>query len=191
MASRCKGITAKDKRCKKTVSNGDYCHLHKSQEKDPIPPGLPSKVHTVMKRGPSQTDSKGHIYVYYVESDDKERGSYWKIGRTTQPVWKRLLQWDSAILKKSYSVKFNKMAERIVHLLLDDVRIYRYKHEDGYHSIYKNNGKPVYDSQRKPDLKLEARTKHVEWFISDWSHVDRVISDVVDYVNKVERKEKK
>lgn len=184
MAVRCRGITNKDERCKLMVSNSEFCHHHKSQEKNPKHIGLPSKVQTIIKKGPSKNDSNGYIYVYYLARDQNEIGEYWKIGRTTQTVTKRISQWKGAILKASFKVKYNKMAERIIHLMLDKYRVYRYKHNDGYHSIYKKDGSKVRDSQMKHNFKLEAVTKHIEWFICDWKHVKKVITSTIAFVNK-------
>lgn len=184
MSLQCKGITNKDTRCKRTGS-AEYCHQHIGQKTEKKYIGLPRKVQTVIKRGPSKTDSKGHIYVYYLKRDSCEKKDYWKIGRTTQSVSKRLSQWNGSILKKSYEVKYNKMAERIIHLMLDRWRIYRYEHSKGYHSIYKSDGKPIKDSQYKEDIKLEALTKHVEWFLCDWTKVKQVIEATIGFVNKI------
>lgn len=185
MSVQCRGITNKDERCKKKVSDDDYCHHHKDQKRNPIQPGLPKKVQTLIKKGPSKSDSEGHIYVYYLKEDQSEVKSYWKIGRTTQSVKKRLSQWEGAILQESFKVNYNKMAERMIHLLLDKSRIYRYKHKGGHHSVYKKDGSTLYDSQTDTSLKLEARKKHVEWFVGDWSSIRRTILGVVNYVNKI------
>lgn len=197
---RCRGVTNADKRCKRKT-NDTFCYHHKDQKKTIItnlPSSraiLPQKCETVIARGPSKTDKKGHIYVYSLLSDNKEYGEYWKIGRTTQGVQKRLSQWPGSILESSYKVKYNKMAERMIHLILDDVRIYRYAYETKntkqYHSIYKQSGKSVKDTQnRDKDIerdtwKLSALGKHVEWFLCDTKTVRQVIKAVVEYVNKI------
>ena len=201
MRDRCKALTLKDKKCKRNAAaNSLYCYQHEKHKKGTIIgiKDLPRKAQTIVLKNPTKKDSKGHIYVYYVNSDHKEPNSYWKIGRTTQTVDKRLSQWPNSILKKSYEVKYNKMAERLIHIIMDKQRIYRYAYNSGkhetaqrFHSIYKHDGSLVEDSQNRQkdidegDFKLQGIKKHIEWFICDWKFAKNIIESVVNHVNKI------
>lgn len=210
MSVTCRGVTQSDVPCKRTVKKGagKYCYQHKSQATPTpvttvkgLPPSrsvLPQRCVTTLKRGPTQKDGPGHIYVYSLLRDEKEPDSYWKIGRTTQTVQQRLSQWHGSQLKSSYTVKYNKLAEKLIHQLLSDVRIYRYKYTEGsngtaerHHSIWKSDGKPIMDSQnRVADIesgtwKLSAAQKHVEWFVCDWKTTKQVIEAIIAHVNKL------
>jgi len=201
--SKCRGVTQKDKPCGRRVKDGQsYCYQHKDQKTTTITglpdarKKLPRKCETSLKKGPTKKDSPGHIYVYSLLRDEKETDSYWKIGRTTQDVEKRLSQWHGSRLKASYTVKYNKLAEKLIHQVLDDVRVYRYQYMCGtdgtaerYHSTWKSTGEPLLDTQnRVEDLekktwKLSAAEKHIEWFVCDWRTTEQVIKAIVEYVN--------
>lgn len=207
---KCKGITLKDKQCSRNAeAKSEYCYQHKKQAKEPEPlkiPGLslkaiPRKVSLKLAKGPSTTDSEGHIYIYHLLSDEREAESYWKIGRTTQTVEKRLSQWSNngrLHLKRSYKVKYNKLAEYVIHKILDDQRVYRYAYKTGrnldatrFHTVWKKDRNPVLDTQNRQsevlsgDLKLEGSKKQIEWFICDWKHVKKRVEAIVEYVNKL------
>lgn len=206
---KCKGITLKDKPCSRNAeTKSEYCYQHKKQGKTKKIeiPGLKDneitqKARVKLAKGPSTTDCKGHIYIYYLLSDEREAESYWKIGRTTQTVEKRLSQWSSngrLHLKKTYEVKYNKLAESVIHKLLDKERVYRYAYKTGknldatrFHTVWKNNREPVLDTQNRQsevlagELKLEGSKKQIEWFICDWKHVKRKVEAIVKYVNKL------
>lgn len=202
---RCQGVTLKDTRCKRNAKKGDlYCSQHTNQTKTTIVglpderSTLPRKCETSIKNGPTKKDTPGHIYVYSLLRDERESHSYWKIGRTTQTVEKRLKQWHGSILKASYKVKYNKLAEKLIHQVLADVRIYRYEYIKGrdgtarrYHSVWKSSGEPLMDTQNRAkdikdgNFKLAALDKHVEWFVCDWKTTKQVIEAIVDYVNQL------
>lgn len=202
---RCAGKTQSDKQCKRNAeSKSKYCYQHKDQQElflDGLPRSiteLPRKAQTKMLKGPTKKDGKGHIYVYRLLRDEREAESYWKIGRTTQTVEKRLSQWSNSILKQSYTVKYNKLAEHLIHIILDQQRIYRYQYKVGkrkdavrFHSVYKRTGEPVMDTQNRQleieagDWTHKASKKHIEWFICDWKYARKVIAAVILYVNQL------
>ena len=195
MATQCKGKTADDKACKrKTKDASRYCYQHKKQEKQVtlVLPGidtpLPSKCQTVMRRGASQKDGPGSVYIYKVHRDDREKLSYFKIGRTEREVETRISEWPGAVLVHSYKCKNNRMAERMIHILLNEHRIYRYKYAKGtrYHSIWKKDGSLVQDTQsRGSTWKPPVRGKETEWFIHPLKDCKRIIEAVVAYCDKV------
>lgn len=121
-------------------------------------------------KGPSlKTDGEGYIYVYYLNTDPHD--TFYKIGRTHRPVDKRLREWKGAKLKMSCKVQYQKYSERLIHTLLDHVRVYRYLDPDTkeYYTIWKNTGKPVDPHQQ--ETKLAAHKKHIEWFKGSWKQL--------------------
>ncbi len=171
----CQGITSKGKPCKKKTE--PYCSYHVGDTNK-------KKLSTVEKRlikGPSKTDGPGYIYIYYLATDESD--TFYKIGRTSKTVEKRLSQWKGSILKKSYYVNHQKLAERLIHMELDNVRVYRYTLEDGSRfSIWKSDGKPV--AEELPEgIKLSVLTKEIEIFKTSWKDVEKKIGDLVNKVN--------
>ena len=139
---------------------------------------IQKRITTKLKKGPSKTDGEGHIYVY--KFDDKDL--YYKIGRTSRSVDKRLKEWKGAILQVSWKVRYQKLAESIIHAYLDHVRVYRYDLGKGeLCTIWKSNGEPVteHDKQLKAKYKLEARKKHIEWFKMPWKVLEQKVIDVI------------
>lgn len=142
-----------------------------------------SKLSPYCKRhGPTKADGPGHIYVYRLEGD---LPNYYKIGRTAKGVKKRLNQWGhKTVLVASYYVAYQKMAERFIHGLLNHIRVYRYKLEDGsYYSVWKRAQKVSVDGVEMPNEKLQGIKKHVEWFKGSWEddmekHVEWVVNEV-------------
>jgi hypothetical protein len=219
---QCKGKTLEDTQCKRMVKEGEYCYNHKKTANDPndvqldtppaphevggrylieLPPNmvLPQKCLKKLKSGPTKKDSPGHIYIYTLLSDERESNSYWKIGRTTQTVEKRLSQWPGSKLKTSFPVKYNKFAEALIHRILQDCRIYRYEYNTGkkkkatrFHSVYVKSKLPVEDTQSRAEdiesgtFKLHVYKKHIEWFINDWKVIKKVVKSVVKYTNALE-----
>lgn len=90
---------------------------------------------------------------------------------------------NSVVLKKSWKVHFQKFAEKLIHTFFDAVRVYRY-HVDYacYCTIWKSSGEPVdlNDAALKKLHKLEARTKQIEWFKSDWKDLKHAIKVLVE-----------
>jgi len=181
MAEQCKGKTKEGKRCKKTTTSvTQLCHLHRTakeeQERELPVKGFPdpdplisdkqfNKLATLVKKGPKKDDEIGYIYIYYLPSDSL---SYYKIGRTTQKVTKRLKQQHPhAKLFESYRVSCNKFCERVIHLFLDPWRVYRYKLDNKqYCTVWKHDGKPVTkgDAKKKKAYRLQGKKKEIEWF---------------------------
>lgn len=177
----CQGITQKGNKCKKKEE--PYCFLHK-----PVQPikgliiestNVQKKLERRLKRGPSKSDGPGHIYVYYL-SDDNDY-YYYKIGRTERSVEERLKEWKGAICKKYWKVQHQKFAERLIHIVLDDCRVYRYILQDDICSIWKTDGEPVTerDALLKECNKLSACNKMIEWFRMPWEDLEKIILKIV------------
>ena len=197
---RCTGITKKGKRCKNhAISGSDYCHVHRPKE-EPEPwdalnvkPSTPplnkstlNKIRKKMKKGPTKKDGCGYIYVYYLR---EEMGyNHWKIGRTKKSVAKRLKQWGTnCTLQYDWYTEYHEMAERLIHLYLDDVRFYRYpatKKGKSDYLVWKKDGKPVRGGKEDRD-RMHAQGKQVEWFHTDWQTISKTIECIVNYVNKL------
>lgn len=192
--SKCKGYKKNDTRCtRQTKNTSGYCYQHTAQETKKYA----TKYERLLEKGPTAKDEKGYIYVYRLLRDEREELSYWKIGRTSKTVKKRLSQWKGSVLKEYWEVPCNKLAEKLIHWQLRESRIYRYEYEKGnqkairYHSVYKSTGKVIPDSQnRAKDIengtwKAEGRKKHVEWFVGSWKDIRSVIEQVVEDINKI------
>ena len=165
----CQGTTKKGKKCKK--AGEPFCHLH-----GPKLTVAERKIEKKKARGPSKSDGPGFIYIYMLDNDPDH---FYKIGRTTRTVEKRLKEWKGSRLVRSFPVKHNKHAERLIHLHLDAKRIYRYKTPEGYCNIWKSNGDPVLtrDAELKEKYKLSASGKEIEWFIC-------YLDEVVDLITR-------
>lgn len=180
----CQGHSIKTgKKCKNKQE--PYCHHHapvenKPEYQYPVPVTdltrkIQRKIKTRIEKPPSKSDGPGYIYVYVLETDSYD--SYYKIGRTARTPEKRLKEWKGAVLKKAYKVNHQKKTERLIHLYLDHVRVYRYETPDGYCSVWKDDGTCVgkRDEKRKDKYKLEARKKHVEWFRQSWKRIKALL----------------
>jgi hypothetical protein len=178
----CQGVTLKGTACKR--KDEPYCKDHKpivvtdsNLDISSCTLKIQKKIVSYIKKGPSKSDSEGHIYVYYLKND-----AYFKVGRTARDVDKRLKEWKGAILKKSWKVKFQKLAEKLIHAYLDHVRVYRYKLEnDKICSIWKSTREPITekDEKLKERYKLEARTKMIEWFNISWPELEQTIECII------------
>lgn len=179
----CRGTTTKGKPCKRKQE--PYCRDHDPQKQDPtpelpysfinVPKHAQNKIMTKIRKGPSKSDGYGHIYIYYLSADPKD--FYYKIGRTSRDVDTRLKEWKDSKLRKSYRVANQKHAERLIHLYLDEYRVYRYKQDDGtYCTVWKENGLHVTDKDKTG--KKEGRSKEVEWFRCKWETVKKVVEAI-------------
>ena len=192
--NQCQGKTQDGSQCKRKTKN-KYCYQHCSGLSSVLTYSLSKnhsitiskKVHgkltTLIKKGPSKEEKPGHIYVYYHENDPV---NYWKIGRTTQPVTKRLSQWSLnkiATLKQSYKVKDTKYTERLIHLFLDEKRVYRYWDEEtrSYYTIKKSDGSPVGNSREK---KPNVTKKEIEWFICEYALIEILMNIITQKTNE-------
>lgn len=184
----CKGKTLAGEPCR--LKEEPYCRHHKDQKDENIVVPYPikdltkkiqRKIELKSQKKFSKTDGPGHIYIYYIDADKKD--SYYKIGRTSTTVKKRLSKWKDSILKKSYAVKHEKKSERMIHLYLDHVRVYRYyiEEEKGYCTVWKSTGEAVTkkDEVLKNKYKLEGRNKHIEWFKMDLVSIKKVLEKVL------------
>jgi len=183
----CQGTTAAGNPCKNKTE--PYCRHHGKPEVPvslPFPiDGLTKKIQKKIKnriiKSPSKSDGPGYIYVYTLDSDPP---SYYKIGRTARTPEKRIKEWGKgARLKASYKVKYQKKAERLIHLYLDYVRVYRYQLDDDIGkicSIWKDDGEPVTDkdAKLKKKHKLVARVKQIEWFRVPWKDARKVLEAI-------------
>lgn len=179
----CQGTTKSGKPCR---GNGEpWCGHHKPRIDDEHAILKHPKAIRKHAKGPSKTDGPGHIYVYYLDSDDPD--TYYKIGRTAKGVQTRLAQWGKeCLLKKAYYVKNQKLAEALIHRELDKVRVYRYKiGEKEYVTVWKSTGTPVKESDRllAAKHKLTALGKQVEWFNVHWADAKETISNIINLVN--------
>ena len=173
----CQGTTLAGNPCK--ANDEPYCRHHRvTVASATVTPLTHPKAIRKFKQGPSKTDGPGHIYVYYIDRDTPD--TYYKIGRTAKGVKKRLGQWKQSILKKAYYVKNQKLAETLIHLELDKIRVYRYTLENGsYYTVWKS-GKEL---ESPPPEKLVGIRKNIEWFKTDWKSIKDVISVIINLVN--------
>lgn len=89
------------------------------------------RIGQVIRNGPSDCDKEGFLYVFQKKGDDTFPGyswEYFKIGRTEQEKPKdRLDQWKfEKRIVMVWKVKYNRLAERLVHLFLDHFRVFRF-----------------------------------------------------------------
>lgn len=144
-------IVSKKKNCRSRVKKkGDRCIYHREREfpfknvtyntNGPIIPYkwkdwnltyrggyVDRQLRIVLRQAHEKikTDRPGWIYVYYLKDD--ESTTYWKIGRTSRTkVEVRISEWPGAIMRLAVKVPFNELAERLIHLILDDKRLIRY-----------------------------------------------------------------
>jgi hypothetical protein len=152
-----------------------------------------------LKRGPSDQDGPGFIYMY---KEHGKKNGYRKIGRTQRLPSRRLEEWPGSELVKSWGCKRNRLAEVLIHWLLDEVRIYRYvmavDTKTGLEtllSIWKRNREflkdPTYQDRVKRKLSLalkdpatgKPRKRHTEWFMQSDAVLSKVIQSVVTDIN--------
>jgi len=187
----CQGFTKAGKPCKNKHKE-PFCKLHQPVITASTLPTIATnildlshcskkiqnKIMSKFKKGPSKTDGEGYIYVYKLDESDK----YYKIGRTSRTVDKRLKEWKGSILQVCWKVKYQKMAEAVLHAYLDHVRVYRYKLDDNkICTVWKSSGEPVTkeDVKLKNEHKLEARTKMIEWFKMPWKDLEKLILPII------------
>ena len=183
----CQGTTKSGTKCK--LPKEPYCHLHQPVKVMDFP--LPTldltskiqkKIQTLMKKGPTKQDGKGHIYVYFLTSDTKD--CFYKIGRTSRSVDKRLKEWGKNVkLKCSWEVKHEKWMEKMIHTYLDSVRVYRYQIDDTeeYCNVWKSDRKCLgkADEELKQKHKLEGRKKNIEWFKLPWDILKPILLKLI------------
>jgi len=178
----CQGVTKKGHPCKRKEE--PYCRYHGGG------PQL-SKFQKRLNRGPTKADGPGYIYVYFV---DEVKTDYYKIGSSVEPE-KRVKDWGG-IVKKIYYVHFRQFAERLIHIELDAVRVFRYKIDDGkidgvaidaptYCTVWKATNEPVEesDAKLKEIHQLHAFQKNVEWFKGEWGTLEPSIGKIINLVN--------
>jgi len=143
------------------------------------------KLQTRIARGPTKSDEEGFIYIYYLPNDCYH---YWKIGKTSKKVDTRMDEWSKAhkvrvLLKKSFKVKYAKYAERLIHLYLDHLRVYRYPVGRKFKTIMAKSGLIVDDADWKELSKdytnYVSSKKFVEWFM------ERDIDWVIELIEKI------
>ncbi len=189
-------MTTSGKKCKNPTE--PYCRFHVPR------PGEKTLFEKKFDKGPPKSDGPGYIYVYYVESDEPD--TFYKIGESVDPLFRVEKQWKG-ILKKRYYVKHRKFAEALVHLELNEMRVYRYKitfdvgesdfvpldeTEDlieskpacSICSIYRSTRLPVSPTDESLLPHLTKKTpKAIEWFRTDWITIVPKISRIVNLVN--------
>lgn len=182
----CQGITKKGTKCK--LPKEPYCHLHEPMKLDfPLPTfdltsKIQKKIQTLLEKGPTKRDGKGFIYVYYLITDNKD--CFYKIGRTSRTVDKRLKEWGKNVkLKRSWKVDNEKWTEKMIHAYLDAVRVYRYQIDDTneYCNVWKSDRKCITkkDEKLKEKHKLEGRKKNIEWFKMPWKILKPILKELV------------
>jgi hypothetical protein len=152
-------------------------------------------------RGPSVKDGQGLIYVYLIKTDDVPKGDkvpatagYYKIGMTTRELDRRMSEWGNATSIFSKPVKRAKLAEVIIHWLLDSARVYRYIWaKDGdkktYLTRWKTTSKFVRDAtwqrlvKKELSLNLKGKKRNIEWFVIDRNELKDLITRVVRDIN--------
>jgi len=210
MAEQCKGKTQKGEQCKNvTKSETGLCHRHQlktkpkatttpkvmvwEKEKFPVPDESVDKRHlrmieTLEKGGPAKKDKPGYVYIFYLSTETE---AFFKIGKTSRTVTKRLTEWrrkigDGVKLFESFRVSCNSFCERLIHLYLDPWRVYRYKvTENEYCSVWKKDGKAVTDADAKLKKlhRLNAKSKEIEWFHFK-GDTDEYMLDIVQTICK-------
>jgi hypothetical protein len=149
-----------------------------------------------LRRGPSAKDGHGFIYMYEYENDASPR--YRKIGRSERLPAKRCAEWPGSKLIKSWRCRRNRLAEVLIHWLLDAVRVYRYVvgiNEDfGFEVLVtreKRSKQWVKDANYHlspgADPKkntVAGKTRHQEWFMAaHQEQLVKVIETVVSDIN--------
>jgi Meiotically up-regulated gene 113 len=211
MQDRCAATTAKKTQCSRngSVKRGAsyYCAQHagtssvKEEKEEPwdrlglVRPNVDALGTRALRRlrtklsAPS-SGGKGFIYVYYFES---ERAlNYYKVGMTERTVEERIKEWAREcganhviVLARAYRVERNhKLIERIVHLYLDHVRMYRYPNESytAYKSVWARSGATIEDgASLKGSTKHDfvARRKQIEWFQVKLHEIERIVESVI------------
>jgi hypothetical protein len=136
------------------------------------------KVAAHLKKNPTKADKPGFIYVYSIKADKRVKGAkYYKIGKTTRNVEERLKEHEKRsdiILEYAFWTKHCGYTERLLHLIFDKQRIYRYRLPEGERklcSIWKHNRTPVTsaDSALKSKYGFKGAKKHIEWFLLKWN----------------------
>lgn len=180
----CQGKTKEGKDCKRKEE--PFCYLHRVPspggemiDLSHLPKSTQGKFLNRRKKPPSLTDGEGYIYVYVLGNDKHE---YYKIGRTARTPEKRLKEWKGSKLKEAYVVHNQKRMERLIHLYLDHVRIYRYEVKPGVLcSVWKKTGEPVTpeDARLKEEYKLSALGKQIEWFRIEWDELREILRKLI------------
>lgn len=126
------------------------------------------KLTKIFQRGPAINDSEGFIYIFIKEgvvSKENPKRQLLKIGRTINDPSKRLKEWQNIsthILTLVYHTKTikQKLAEHLIHKLLDFVRV-----------------------KRANDVKRHHT--EIEWFDLELVSAIRVVNTVVQYLEKM------
>ena len=137
----------------------------------------------------NQTEG-GWIYVYNYACEETAQRNYYKVGSTriSGGPAQRVKQWDKrAQLKFSiYLERGYQWAERVIHLYLWYVRMYRYRIEDGplFYSIWARDLKlpPI---ETHGHAKPPATHKQIEWFCIELEALTELIKAVCKKANAV------
>jgi len=173
-----------------------------------------------LKNGPIKDDGQGFIYMYRDVKDWDPK--YRKIGKTSKLPNRRVDEWEkkrkelllnskkaaelnlspranttavdkNLVIVGSWKVKRRGFAEKLIHWLLDMVRVYRYpltltvEGKLATISRYKQSKKfvedPAYKQFFNSGMKFDKMSKHIEWFLADEDSLIKVIKSVVLDVN--------
>lgn len=163
-----------------------HTHTHTHMEPDTrLSKQALGKLRRRLQSGPRNSklnQTAGFIYVYALPDDAPF--TYFKVGRTEQPLKERMKQWSkthgcTVELMASFGVDRNlAWCERLIHLYLDYCRMYRYPvdADDGkitYYNVWKTTGKPVTPFATGEPARV-AKNKHTEWFNESLSVISNV-----------------
>lgn len=216
--AKCSALTQAGTQCSRNATKGHYgfCKQHFTMKhkihstsdvepwhvigfsKDPDPrngTAVLHKIRTLLRKGPKHNDAPGFIYIFQYKLDMEQNLSYYKIGRTTQHVEKRLRQWKGSCFQWCCSTQYNVFAESLIFLWLDYFRMHRIPRTDGqgYHSVRHADATLVKDKQSVIDESerkklLIAKRKETEWFNVDYEYAKRVVKSILHKLVYIEKK---
>lgn len=172
------------------------------------PESVVKEIETRLKEGPSESDKHGYLYMYFIKDGDASM-MYRKVGRTERLPEKRMEEWPSGTLIKSWACKRNRMAEYLVHKYLDYARVERLAMDidsagkKTYLSVWWSNGEFVADknyikyypllgedeSKQLDVAHQKAKKRDIEWFKEDQQTIMEIIRIVVGAINQHYRHE--
>jgi len=228
MTSTCHAFKKDGKRCTNKIKSNGSCgikshilYMRKQQGLDvpnnkgyihivitKIDPGarnpqfIVNSINERLIKGPSELDGNGFIYMYKIKGDASNL--YRKVGRTERLPERRMKEWPSGTLVKSWSCKQNRMAEYLIHKYLDYARIERLAMEidsngkKKYLSVWKTSGEFVADKGyvkycdllgNDESLQIDvaykkAKKRDIEWFKEEEDTIIKIIQIVVNAINK-------
>ena len=166
------------KRCRRRATHGSHCwqhaHANGSPVKRPAQTHAQRELQALLARGPRTKDVSGLLYCYALRAEWKSNARLWKVGRTTRDsgIEARMREWGGTNplhLVRALWTPFAAFSERVVHLLLDECRVYRWSERTDATSFrctlskHDNGGVPRATPEERATLARECR-KQIEWF---------------------------